>query len=74
MNPICDVGGDYVFNEDGTHTYQPPCTQPVTHRFQPTDPFPTVEIDPAEIAEDLEAFSRHSARLREAEEADRDDA
>lgn len=30
--------------------------------------FPTVEVDPAEVAEDLEVFARHSARLREAEE------
>lgn len=38
MNPTCDIGGDYLANYDGTYTYQPPCTQPVTHRFQPTDP------------------------------------
>lgn len=36
----------------------------------PAGPFPIVEVDPAEIAEGIEALARHSARLRESEERD----
>ncbi len=30
----CDLGGDYRYDRNGRHVYNPPCTNPATHRYR----------------------------------------